>query len=148
MIDLVDQIITRLTELTAGLTYDHKPSGEKRSVQIVDTFLPPRTATWKEGQDYPLIRVAHYKGAYLSQGRDYDVVLMGGIYTAGDIASGTAAIKELEAAIGKLAQSRLIDQYRLATPIEYQFGDSDRGAEGIQPHPYHYVTFYLKFTSA
>jgi hypothetical protein len=148
MIDLVSQIITKITELTAGLTYDHKPTGEKKPVQVIDTFLPPRDSSWQEGGEYPLIRVAHYKGAYLSQNQTFEVVVLAGIYTAGDIAAGTAAIKELAAAIGKLTQSRLIGNYRLDTPINYQFGDNSRGAEGIQPHPYHYVTFYLQLTSA
>lgn len=147
MNDLVTQIIAKIAELTTGLTYDHKPTGEKRAVQIVDTFLPDRTEVWQEGQDYPLVRVAHFKGAYLSHNQNFEVVVLAGIYTAGDIAAGTAAIKELAAAIGKLAQSRLIGNYRLDTPINYQFGDNSRGAEGIQPHPYHYVTFYLQLTS-
>ena len=145
--NVVAELLTRITALVDGLAFDHKPSGTKAPVQVIDSFLERPGTGWTEGDDFPLVRVAEYSGAYSSQSRECNVVVVGGIWTAGNVAAGTNDIKTLATALGQLTQLRMLGDYVMASPIKYYFGETEKGNEGRQPHPYHFVTFFLDFTS-
>jgi hypothetical protein len=145
--NIVTELITRITTLLEGLSFDHKPTGNKTTVQIIDSFLERPGVGWIEGEEFPMVRVAEYSGGFLSRGRESNVVVVGGIWTAGNIAAGTADIKLLAEALGDLTKVRTLGEYRLTTPIKYYFGETEKGHEGQQPHPYHFVTFFLDFST-
>ncbi len=147
MEDLSAKIITRVNELVAGMTFYNRPADANVAVKVIDTFLPAKARDWQEGQDFPFVRVAIYQGEFDVKPSRIRVVITGGI-SLGDnatVAEGSAEIKRLANALGRIVEKRGFPPYRLVTPVPYQFGDQREGHEGLQPHPYHYVTMKLEF---
>ncbi len=140
------QLIVRLTDLTKDLRFDHEPtSGEKIAPKIVDTMLE-YPEDWVEGQDYPRIRLALYKGGFeFLKPSPFSVIAVGGIWTNGSIEDGTNDIKLLTRTLGKIADKRGFPPYKLKTPVSFRIGDPRDGFEGMQPHPHHFVTMQLNF---
>lgn len=144
---ITNELIARMTSLVSGLAFDYKPTGETKAVQVVDSFLERPTSSWVEGGEFPFVRIAHYSGAYFSGKEEGSLVVVGGIWTKGNVASGTADIKRLAEALKGLTLIRMLGEYKISTPIKYYFGQTDPGREGVQPHPYHFVTLYLDFAT-
>lgn len=143
---LIDLLLVRLGELTEDLRYFHKPSGERRPPQIIHTCLEKKTATWKEGEEFPYVRVAVYRGGFDGViPQPHHVAVVCGIYTPDSIATGTSEIVELTCAVGNIVTNRSFPPYILKTPVEYVLGSDEPGAEGLQPHPYHFSRFALEF---
>lgn len=143
---LIDLLLARLATLTSDLRYHHKPSGERRAPQVIHTCLEKKTSTWQEGDEFPYIRAAIYRGAFDGVvPQPHKVVVICGIYTPGTIATGTAEIAELTNAVGNIVMNRGFPPYVLKTPVEYVLGSDEAGAEGLQPHPYHFSKFNLEF---
>ncbi len=144
---LVDLLIDKIGEVCVDLVFTNKSSGQPRGVRVVHSFTP-KDNSWSEGEALPIVRVCQHKGSYLSSRQELSVVVVGAIWTMGDVAAGTRDIKKLADAIGGLTRSRQVGVYKLTTPIDYFFGlETERSREGIQPHPVHIVTFYLNFTT-
>jgi len=146
--DLLNQLVTRFTELTADLRFDYKPDPEnKRAPQIIKTMLPYPDQDFMDGQDFPRIRLALYGGTAedLRKPPDFSVLASGAIWTAGDIEAGSKDIWLLTAAMMNITKNRSFPPFRLRTPCPFRIGDPQPDMEGIQPHPYHFVTMQLAF---
>jgi hypothetical protein len=137
----------RLVDLTEDLLFDYKPDPvNKRAPQIIETMLPPRSSGHQEGQEFPLVRWAiHHGGFDRMRPAPFSVILHGGIYTAGNIVAGTRDITALTMALGKIVDNRSFPPYKLETPISFTIGSGEPGQEGLQPHPYYWVTMKLQF---
>lgn len=136
----------RLSELTMGLLFDHMRTNEKISPQIVETMLAEKPDDYQEADEFPYVRWAMHKGELMDRepGR-FDVIISGGIWTKGDTAQGTSDIKLLLTSLSRLLDKRSFKPYRLSNRIPYSIGDPRSGNEGLQPHPYHYLTLKLQF---
>ncbi len=136
----------RLASLTADLRYHHKPSGERVAPQIIHTMLPARDYSWQEGGECPFVRFAIYGGVFdFRRPESFKVVVSAGIYTDGDIATGTMEIMEFSRALSGLADRRSFAPFKLQTPISFEIGDPRSGNEGLQPHPYYYMGMTFNF---
>ena len=146
MYGLMDLLITRVTDLTSGLLFDHKPTGGEIAPQVVNTCLPRKDMNWQEGLDWPFVSVAIYGGGFdIMAPQPHQVVIGCGIWTPGNTAEGTADIMELTAAVGRIVENRTFKPFKLRSPIRYSVGSEQRGFEGSQPHPYYVSAIYLEF---
>ncbi|KJS00891.1 MAG: hypothetical protein VR65_10820 [Desulfobulbaceae bacterium BRH_c16a] len=139
-------LTARLAELTGSLRFEHKPSGVARAPQIVETMLPPKSHDHQEGQEFPLVRWAIHNGGFdFMRPAPFGIILHAGIYTSGDIIAGTRDITTLALALGRIANDRSFPPYRLETPVPFTIGSPEQGSEGLQPHPYYWLTMKLQF---
>ncbi|MBU1567437.1 MAG: hypothetical protein KJ630_17660 [Proteobacteria bacterium] len=146
MFGLMNLLLGRLTALTAELRYLHKPTGEMAAPMVINTCLPDKQMDWQESSDFPHVRAAIYQGAFDGvTPQPHKVVIVCGIYTPGSVLDGTADITELTTAIGGIVTNRSFPPFVLRTPVEYTIGLTEAGAEGLQPHPYHFSKLYLEF---
>ncbi len=135
-----------LAALTSDLRFYYKPDDTLIPPQIVETMLPSKDRTYQEGQDIPLVRWAIYEGAFEARRpAPFSVMLTGGIYTPGTIIDGTRDITALAMALGKIVDNRSFPPYRLNTPVGFTIGSPEPGSEGLQPHPYYWLTMQLQF---
>ena len=139
-------LTARLTELTGSLLFDYKPTGGKIPPQIIETMLPPKGHGHQEGDEFPLVRWSIYEGGFDKlRSSPFSVIVNGGIYTSEDIVAGTRDITTLAMALGKIVNNRSFPPYRLVTPVPFTIGSPEPGSEGLQPHPYYWVTLKLQF---
>lgn len=139
---------SRLAELTSGLLYDYQPDGSSKSrpVTITESMLEDPSREQLEGAEFPFVRWSIYRGSFdFHRPAPFSVVVDGALWTGKSIADGTGDILALTRALGKITENRSFAPYRLKTPVSFVVGNPARGQEGIQPHPYYYVRFYLDF---
>jgi hypothetical protein len=148
--DFIDSFNARLADCIAGLEYDYKPTpGEKKAPQIVTPMFPPREGAHTEGETYPFVHWAIYKGAFRHmRSSPFSVYVSAGIYTAGTMADGSRDILELTLALGRIVERRSFPPYVLSAEAEFIVGDQDNGYEGAQPHPYYTSRILLNFSAA
>lgn len=140
-------LTARLTELTRDLLFEYKPTGVKSAPQIVETMLASKAHDYVEGQEMPLVRWAIYEGGFdRFHSSPFSIILHAGIYTSGDIVAGTRDITSLALALGRIVDNRSFPPYRLETPVPFTIGSSEPGSEGLQPHPYYWLTMKLQYT--
>lgn len=139
-------LTSRLAELTAGLVFEHKPSGTTRPVQVIETMLPPRERNYEEFGEFPLVCWAVHKGNFdARRPAPFSVAITGAIWTSGTIVDGSRDIVRLATALGNIVKRRSFAPYRLETPVPFQIGDTRAGNEGLQPHPTYWLTMQLNF---
>lgn len=138
----------RFESLVASLQFDHKPTGVKRAVQVINPMLE-RIRGHEEGEEHPYLRWAICEGSFEPRKpQPFKVVVSLGLYTAGSIDDGNADIQSFTTAVGKIVLDRAFPPSRLVTPVPFTIGDPRDGFEGLQPHPYYYAGMILQFTTA
>lgn len=138
-------LTSRLTELVEDLSFDYKPDGSTRVPQIINPMLPSRSSDHQDGDYFPFVRWAIYKGIFAKRPEPFSVYVSGGIYTAGTIDDGNGAILSLAMALGNIVDNKSFPPYRLQSPVGFTVGDTREGNEGLQPHPYYYMSMILEF---
>lgn len=142
-------LTARLTELTADLRFLHKPSGELKAPQIIDTMLQRARGVTEEAQEFPFVRWVVYAGEYARMSpAPFSVMLDGGIYTDGSISDGIIDISTLSMALGKIVEKPWYKPYKLRNRVRFTMGSPDENSLGIQPHPYYFTRLYLDFVVA
>ncbi len=147
MNEAFDNLLTsRLTDLTKDLLFDYKPDKSQVAPQIVQTMFLKKDRDHIEGQEFPFVRCAIFEGAFdARRPAPFSVIITGGIYTAGTVVDGTRDITSLAVALGKIVDKRAFPPYKLLTPVPFSIGSTEKGSEGIQSHPYYWLTMQLQF---
>jgi len=147
MTGLLDTIETRVLAAVAGLAFDDPANpGATVTPRIVRGGLPPkRSGGPVQGEDFPFVIVRPMRGAGNLKALRPAYRLVGGIYTAGAIDDGIIAVDRLFEVLSGLWSDRAFTPYRLADEMTWFFGDEK---DGVQPHPYYYVTFDMQFIGA
>lgn len=139
---LLDQVIVRLSELTAGQQFYDPAAEALGDLRLYKWALPPKRRDAAVGQDFPFI-VARIMGGRSDQRRDgIKIRLYCGLRTDGDEAAGNADIERLADLLQPIIVGRSWTPYSLAMPLDWFFGDPDHG---VQPHPDYFLTMDLLF---
>ncbi len=142
MTGLLDLVITRLAELTAGQQFYDPALQAQGDPRLYKWALPPKRTDAAAGQDFPFI-VARIRSGRSDQHRDSIIVrLYCGLRTDGDEAAGNADIQRLADLLLPITSSRSWPPYSLALPLDWFFGDPEHG---VQPHPDYFLTMDLIF---
>lgn len=138
---------TRIDELVADLLLYNKPTDSRKAPEVIETMLPLKSSDYTEFDQYPHVCWAIHSGGFSSRNDEpFSIVLAGAVYAESDIVSGTEDLLTLTNALGKIVERRAYDGYLLQTPVTFTLGSRDKGREGLQPHPLHWVHMSLDFT--
>jgi len=106
MTGLLDLVITRLAELTAGQQFYDPALQAQGDPRLYKWALPPKRTDAAAGQDFPFI-VARIRSGRSDQHRDSIIVrLYCGLRTDGDEAAGNADIQRLADLLLPITSSR------------------------------------------
>lgn len=145
-----DTLTARLTELTGGLTYYHKPSDVMIAPKIISLGLLPEAGMVDEAEDFPRVRWLIMEGVFARLGNaPFSVRLDCGVYGR-TIEEGNAAIWELTKACGGIVKKPWFSPYKLRNEVRFAMGEPghDDNFRGVQPHPYYVSRLFLDFTVA
>lgn len=138
-----------LEELVSGLAYHHKPTGELRPPQIIDTMLERPSGPVVADDEYPLVRWLITDGGFARKSAaPFTVIVDNWLYTPGSIDDGLRNIAALTMALGKVVNRPWFSPYKLRNLVRFEMGSREQNSIGIQPHPYYTSRLFLEFTVA
>jgi len=144
MLDLLDAVLARATELTKDELWDDPATTSgKRTLRTYRGSLPPKRSTNDQGHDHPFLVARILNGGENTMQGRITVRLVGGLHTHDTVDDGLVDIDRL---LTFLLQIPLVRDYLLYTmeeDVSWFFGDPK---DGGQPHPKYYVTVDLVFT--
>lgn len=143
MIDLLQNVETRLKELFAAEQFDD-PSGGTSIPQIKIGGLDAKRSGQQNTEDFPFIVILPSKGSGDRRGEDFAVDIQAGVWSVGSVLDGMIAVDRACELILNLQRHRIFTPYNMSLPITWQYG----GQHGQQPHPYYYVTVTVLFKRA
>lgn len=143
MIDLLNEIKTRVETLLAPEVFDDPASGQ--SVPMVKLGgLDPKRSGDQNAEDFPFVVIRPLAGSGSMREEATTVQLIAGLWTPDDVLAGFTAIDRMLELLLILQQERNYTPYKLALPISWQLGDKD----SQHPHPYYYLTVDIPFKRA
>lgn len=137
-----------LEELVAGKKFHRRRDSTLVEPTVARTNPPPLKPDYAEGDNFPLVRWALYRGRVAERIAEFEVVITLGVWTPGGHAEGTDDIERLLGAVLDIGKQRVIAGHRLDPEIEFVLGEQqEEHAEGLQPHPFYQAQIKLKFSA-
>ncbi len=143
MLDLLDVILARVTELTTGELWDDPATDTKRALRTCRGGFPPKRSTTAQGHDHPFLLARLLNGAENMNHGSIVVRLVGCLHTYGSVDEGLVDTDRLLNILLKIPELRDYLHYTLEDNVTWFMGDPKTGN---QPYPKYYVTVDLEFT--
>lgn len=144
MLDLLNAILSRATELTADELWDD-PATEDGTIAL-RTFrggLPPKRSTPEQGHDHPFLLARIMNGGENTKQGRIIVRLVGCLHTHTSVDDGLVDVDRLLKFLLQIPEKRDYELYALEDDVTWFLGDPKTGN---QPYPKFYITVDLEFT--